>query len=478
MELKEFNTLLLDIITEIQPHIQEYLKGNRLVETYYDYPEVTYENDFPRFSTKFYTNCPLKYSSLFLTKKSDFVDIYSLDSIKNFVKRMKNEPYFVNKFLTETIKQNFENAFGELLIFKITLSEIIDRAILNYGFSSPTENEFLQISAPIYNYIFADSYTYDVYVPILFVKFDFENKSFENYSITKINDDIQLARCDALKYVPGVNYALEACATHAFVIHDIQKKNPNRSFFERTVEDEYALPLKEIKAFFSSLIVQNNCVSGFSQIIIVPHDYAPEYTATLPYIKTFRVEEYPNYFKNYYWNSKSFHFVEERFSESILSTAKKISELNSKTSFNRKLDIAINRLRSSYLKTSEEDSFLDLVIGIETLLSDDDKGELTYKLSVRVAVLLSKFADYKPFNPYEIYTAVKKIYAFRSAIVHGKAEKDIEKNKNIILGDRNYETKNVAEFFLQNLISIAFEHTEIFTAPGKIEELLFDGRSS
>ena len=75
------------------------------------------------------------------------------------------------------------------------------------------------------------------------------------------------------------------------------------------------------------------------------------------------------------------------------------------------MDIAISRLRSSYLKTSEEDSFLDLVIGIETLLSDDDKGELTYKLSARVAVLLNKFADYKPLNPYEIYTAMKKIYA-------------------------------------------------------------------
>ncbi|MBO4858246.1 MAG: hypothetical protein J5527_07015 [Treponema sp.] len=148
-----------------------------------------------------------------------------------------------------------------------------------------------------------------------------------------------------------------------------------------------------------------------------------------------------------------------------------------KDRFNRKFDIAISRLRSSYLKTSEEDSFLDLVIGIETLLSDENKGELTYKLSVRVAVLLSEFADYKPLNPYEIFISMKNIYDYRSAIVHGKAEKDIEKSKNIKLGDRNYKTKNMAEFFLQNLISIAFEHKDFFSTPGKIEELLLNNES-
>ena len=287
-----------------------------------------------------------------------------------------------------------------------------------------------------------------------------------------MNKDIQLARCNALKYVPGVNYALEACATHAFVIHDIHKNNPNHSFFEQTVEDEYQLPLKEIKSFFSSLIVQDNCVSGYSQIIILPHEYATEYTATLPYIRSFRVEEYPNYFKDYYWNSQSLPCIEEKFSESILELTERISKLDSKNGFERKLDISISRLRSSYLKISEEDSFLDLVIGIETLLSDDDKGELTYKLSIRVAVLLNEFSDYKPLNRYEIYSAMKKIYAYRSAIVHGKAEKDIEKSKNIMLGNTNYETKMLAEFFLQNLIKTAFEHQDIFTTTGKIEELL------
>lgn len=476
MELKEFNKLLLNILNEIQPLIQEYLQSNKFVETYYDYPEVTYEKDFPRFSTKFYTNCPPKYSSLFLTKKSDFKDIYRLESVKIFIESVKKESCFINKFLTKSIKQAFEDAWGELTIFKITLSEIIDRAILLYGFSSLTENEFLQISTPIFNYIFCDYYIYDVYVPILFVKFDFENKSFENYSITKISNDIQAARCNALKYVPGVNYALEACATHAFVIHNIQKKNPNYSFFDRTAEDEYTLPLKEIKSFFSSMIIQNGCVSGFSQIIIVPHDYAPEYTATLPYIRSFRVEEYPDYFKEYYWNSNSFPLIEERFSECILNTTKKISVLDLKNGFNRKLDIAISRLRSSYLKTSEEDTFLDLVIGVETLLSDDEKSELTYKLSVRVAVLLSKFAEYKPLTPYEIYTAMKKIYAYRSAIVHGKAEKDVEKSKNIELNNSTYKTKHLAEFFLQNLIRIAFEHADIFTTPRKIEELLLNDK--
>ncbi|MBO4858245.1 MAG: hypothetical protein J5527_07010 [Treponema sp.] len=324
MELKQFNNLLLNIVNEIQPIIQTYLTNNKLIETYYDYPEVTYEKDFPKFSTKFYTNCPVKYSSLFLTKKSDFIDIYDLESVKELIKILKNESSFINKFLTNNIKQVFEEAWGELLIFRITLAEIIDRALLLFGFSTPTENEFLQVSTPIYNYIFAESYTYDVYVPILFIKFDFENKDFENYSITRMSNDIQLARCNALKYVPGVNYSLEACATHAFVIHDIQKKNPNYSFFEQNTEDEYTLPLKEIKAFFSSLIVHNNCKSGFSQIIIVPHDYAPEYTATLQYIRSFRVEDYPNYFKEYYWNSKSFPCIEERFSENILNTTKKI----------------------------------------------------------------------------------------------------------------------------------------------------------
>lgn len=57
----------------------------------------------------------------------------------------------------------------------------------------------------------------------------------------------------------------------------------------------------------------------------------------------------------------------------------------------------------SLLRDNSEDAFLDILIGIEILLNDNEKSEVTYKLSIRVAYIMSKLnkgnnADYSNYK--------------------------------------------------------------------------------
>jgi hypothetical protein len=69
---------------------------------------------------------------------------------------------------------------------------------------------------------------------------------------------------------------------------------------------------------------------------------------------------------------------------------------------------------SAERRAAEADRVVDLCIGLEALLSDP-KGETTYKIAVRGSAFL---AHTGVTNASEFYRALKRVYGFRSAIVH------------------------------------------------------------
>ncbi len=132
-------------------------------------------------------------------------------------------------------------------------------------------------------------------------------------------------------------------------------------------------------------------------MIMKPHGWVKGYSADLEYIICENVKEYPQKFDDYYWNSKEFPLIGVEQANKLLSVFSCIEN-----EIDRKLEIAIKRLNNSIQRSNEEDALLDSIIGIETLLSDGDKGELTYKLSMRTAALLNKFNSYD-ISSYEIF---------------------------------------------------------------------------
>lgn len=100
---------------------------------------------------------------------------------------------------------------------------------------------------------------------------------------------------------------------------------------------------------------------------------------------------------------------------------------------------AINRFGNSIEKYSPEDPerLLEYAIALEALYLNDignDRGELTYRLSLRAARLLESDVEKRK----RIFFLVKNLYSFRSKIAHGadisriKKESDRKKLEEVL----------------------------------------------
>jgi Apea-like HEPN len=110
----------------------------------------------------------------------------------------------------------------------------------------------------------------------------------------------------------------------------------------------------------------------------------------------------------------------------ILETTIKAFTLVLPPDIKTQCDIAIERLNLARRRLSIEDKTIDGAICLKALLGDGNKQEITYRLRLRAALLLSK--DLKERR--EISKAVRDFYTLRSTAVHGDRSKlrDAEKN--------------------------------------------------
>lgn len=82
----------------------------------------------------------------------------------------------------------------------------------------------------------------------------------------------------------------------------------------------------------------------------------------------------------------------------------------------RQLDLAAERLALARRRAGDADRAIDISIALEALLGDTKKFDMTYKLSLRAARLLSDERNER----IKIRNTVKEFYSLRSRIVHGQ----------------------------------------------------------
>jgi hypothetical protein len=96
------------------------------------------------------------------------------------------------------------------------------------------------------------------------------------------------------------------------------------------------------------------------------------------------------------------------------------------------LSTAINRFNFAYSNEMAEDRLIDYIIAFEALFLKGEEQELSYRLSLRSAVLLGSYN----FEKSEVFKNMRQAYALRSGIVHGKdygkTKKKIEEKLNKI----------------------------------------------
>ena len=123
---------------------------------------------------------------------------------------------------------------------------------------------------------------------------------------------------------------------------------------------------------------------------------------------------------------------------------------------------SIRRFNTSYNNKHIGDKIADLCISLETLLNDSP-GEITLKLSLRVALLLGDTEDNREY----LWRFIKKCYNVRSEIVHGK-----KRGRITVMG--NTLTDHQAAQKLENVVRQAI--TKVVLLQGDIsnqENLLY-----
>ena len=99
---------------------------------------------------------------------------------------------------------------------------------------------------------------------------------------------------------------------------------------------------------------------------------------------------------------------------------------------------------------TDEDELLDVMIGLEALLSDGTQ-EMTYKIAMRVAALHKVSGS---LHAVEVLREVKDIYAYRSKIVHG-SEVDPDQT---VRGERGIRIIDAAAEHLRVVLRILLEY--------------------
>lgn len=461
MRDKNLYNLFQNFVFEIYPLLDPALEKTDLKPKYENYPYLKYkDNGMPDISLS-KLHSPYKIRDLFDDKgQASFIDLrkyISFADLHDYLQTHKGYRACISRNITD--KYNLYRSLSMLLILNV-----IERYYLLNTSKTKNEELLLNIYMPIEHYIYEDSLGFDISIPILFIHFDIdEYKINENTYIRRIPDDYQRARFNIKSHSPPIAKSLIQNSTHEVIFKNYHEQT-SQKLASSDLPDEKADSIERFEIFFNALKIVTNNNSGFAQILAYPIDWADRYYLDLPMVQGFSLRKYPNHFDNYYWNSREFPQINN---EELDRIAKIFNILSNNK--NNKIKISNRRLRSSYLRDNEEDSILDIIIALETLLSDNEKGEIIHKLALRTAKLISMFNE--KHNALQVFNAIKKIYDFRSAVVHGSSKINSKKQIKLHQESEPINTISLANDYLREIIGILLENP-IYLDSKEIDKLL------
>ena len=265
------------------------------------------------------------------------------------------------------------------------IDKLIDRYIHITGCKRLHHVLFRPIYKEWENSVFQNKLYINFVIPILGIQFSFEKLEVGNgITIERIADDLQLARNEQKSYHTPVDETLIGAATHALVLQNWTMENRALAIRDRTLNDvKFYSPIIEIADYlFASLRLERAPDVGYSQIITMPIDWADSWEANLPPVHVITVRAYPDQLERYGWLKEAMK-LDEGICKNVACNFNAL-----KNSTDNRLRLAGKRLNTALLRNNKEDSILDICIGLETLLlADNERDEITHKLSMRAGAL-------------------------------------------------------------------------------------------
>jgi hypothetical protein len=429
------------------------------------YPIISYfDNGLPRFYMSDYVKTD--YSELLLKNKI-FEDIESWVSYRDFVLGCPEmcKHYEIGEFSPEWRKENeaASKTWNGIYTHHV-LAGMCDSYVHKYSLNFD-EEQFSEMFEKYYNSIIQKKLSINICVPIIFGQFESEEIILsENIIIKKIDEAIQLSRNERTSFTSSAHSTVIGAATHALLLKNWTIENLSIERLENSLHDinSYKSALEIVNNVFSALRIAIPKVEiGYAQIICLPVNWQSSFNADI--LQTFVASErnYPQYFEDYWWLKTQ--LINSQLDQNIIKAFTYVSN-------SPYIELSCKRLNRACMNSRESDSIIDISIALESLLTNDSKSEINYKLAVR-ASLLNKYYPFKEYSSQQIFELCKKIYDYRSSIVHG--DKKREKNARIIqlAIDEKIEINEIAQEFLKHIIwTIADQN---ITTPKDIDTLLF-----
>lgn len=436
------------------------------------WPVLSYrENGLPDFSTT--DTGPLDYKSAF-SQRAGEPDIpeYS-SSFRRLAEYCLNDPRltrymsplpYASPEAAKAIPQETQTAMFDFGV-RLSVEHIVDRFIHVYGDTSYSRERLVPLYLPFERWLLQTTLHVDVAVPILFLKFDFDSlQLMEGASIERMSDEFQLARISELGYHTSVNDVVLGAASHMLVIQGFTVDNSDYMTWATIVSESAAFPLTMIDQFFTAARIGSGVDTGYAQLLLRPVDWVHTYKANLPSVDGTTIRRYPQRFENFGWLRP----VQTVSAAEVRRWGDLYRKL--RTDNHKQVTVASKRIDMAFLRDTDEDSIIDAVIAMESLLTASDMQETTHKLAMRVAAL-SKLYPEETDSATEVFRAVKRIYGYRSNIVHGSTPAN-KKREIKLEAEGKPPPLMIALRYLRLIMSVLLEHPEYLDGRKIDEELL------
>lgn len=437
------------------------IKSEYAIPTHFGWVYVSYEeNGLPNFREGFLRG--EKDFSSFVTNgiggkvKPEQIDSYV--TLSNYA--------MTNRDFQEAILPNRTNPNDDIFkhIAHMLANSIVERYMHVFSEQEFTIELCKALYLPLERKIYQRTLEIEVVIPIIFLDFEFDKFQItENAYVMKMTNEMQTGRAQT-KYSgnDGIDSGALSGCTHALVLTGWYIESEN---YWVSASVQSPAIMDRIDRFFASIRMVKNVATGYAQLIQNAVGWAHSYTANIPYMSFEFVRAYPPSLQKRYFGKESRPTISQ-------SEMQEISKLYSflMQDEHASLTVAVKRINACYLRSSEEDSIIDATIAMEALFGDDDNQEMTHKLALRMAALSS--LDSRHERPaFDVFKDTKTIYKFRSKVVHGRKEKEINKVRFVNQSTGKVPAVEIALANLRQAIRVFAENPQ-FLEPELIDKIL------
>ena len=465
-QYRAFYDLIKAAFIEMQHLVSKGIEEHKYIFHHYDFPRSRgiRDNGMPEISKYYGLEGPNDYASLFNTDDDEHyyycekIPLFSkiLQFVSDNIDDFKTHPYFnqlgMQANLTRIVKYDLLEAFDSYMHAANSLifcGEAFDDVIFR-----------------LFNRFFEEKLQINICIPILLVRFENDiTPVSENIQVRKLNERELISAYKIGGYSDTYELLLVSSATHVLELQNYSLQNVSAySPFSLDYIESY--PIDIIDKWFAAFRIITHCETGYGQILSFPCKWGVR-KGNLIDVHGVKIQKFP------------VSFIKKRLdimptpmaSSEEISNVIKLFSYFLETSANS-LSIAIRRLNMAYLREAEEDSIIDLMIGIEALVTKEDYGEITYKVSTRVALVLTMLQQY-PYSAKQTYNFMRQIYKFRSKVVHGETVS--EKLRIVKLQeDVTISSVELARRILEYLLLAVADHAE-FLDPNNIDSFFLSG---